>query len=336
AEAVRRVGGVLYDMDDDQPPASVTSTAPSVITEQVHRDNLELRKELNELKKENKCLKKISERQFGFLSLRNSSSLFKFFTGLQTVQIFMWLLNVLKPNVVKVKSSLSLKDHLLIILMKLRLGLTNQDLAVRFDIPKCLVSRLLRRWLPVMGKILKDLIIWPSKEAVRKNMPRIFKKSFRKCRCIIDCSEFFIERPSNLTARAQTWSNYKHHNTLKYLIGITPAGAISFFIRRLGGRVSDKQITVESNFLDKIEPRTILKIPSFTKGKKQLPGTDVDHSQELARVHIHVERVIGRLRKYQILQTVIPLSLVDLADNIVIACAALVNLSPSVVPKKKK
>ena len=143
--------------------------------------------------------------------------------------------------------------------MKLRLDLTNQDLAVRFEIPKCLISRLLRRWLPVMDKVLKDLIIWPSKKAVKKYMPKFFKKSFRNCRCIIDSSEIFIERPSNLTSRAQTWSNYKHHNTIKYLIGITPAGAISFLSEGWGGGlVSDKQITIDSEFLDKIEPTDVI------------------------------------------------------------------------------
>ena len=45
---------------------------------------------------------------------------------------------------------------------------------------------------------------------------------------IIDCFEVFIERPSNLLARAQTYSNYKSHNTVKVLIGITPQGTISF------------------------------------------------------------------------------------------------------------
>jgi len=30
---------------------------------------------------------------------------------------------------------------------------------------------------------------------------------------IIDCFEVFIERPINLLARAQTFSNYKHDNT---------------------------------------------------------------------------------------------------------------------------
>ena len=40
-----------------------------------------------------------------------------------------------------------------------------------------------------------------------------------------------MERPRNLTARAKTWSNYKHNNTIKYLIGISPAGAVIFYLK---------------------------------------------------------------------------------------------------------
>ena len=61
-----------------------------------------------------------------------------------------------------------------------------------------------------------------------------------------------MERPKNLTARAITWSNYKHNNTIKYLIGTTPAGAISFLLKGWGGRVSDKMITMEYGFLGKL------------------------------------------------------------------------------------
>ena len=33
---------------------------------------------------------------------------------------------------------------------------------------------------------------------------------------IIDCIEVFINKPSNYMAKAYTWSQYKHHNTIKF------------------------------------------------------------------------------------------------------------------------
>ena len=48
---------------------------------------------------------------------------------------------------------------------------------------------------------------------------------------MIDCTEIYIERPLNLQARAQTSYNYKNTNTMKYLIAITPVGAVSFLSR---------------------------------------------------------------------------------------------------------
>ena len=80
-----------------------------------------------------------------------------------------------------------------------------------------------------MYECLKSLVYWPGREQLRKTMPLRFRKSFGlKVAIIIDCFEMFIERPSNLMARAQTWSQYTHHNTIKYLIGITPQGSLSF------------------------------------------------------------------------------------------------------------
>ena len=42
--------------------------------------------------------------------------------------------------------------------------------------------------------------------------------------------------------RAETYSNYKGHNTAKYLVGISPHGQIMFVSRSYGGRASDKYI----------------------------------------------------------------------------------------------
>jgi len=81
-----------------------------------------------------------------------------------------------------------------------------------------------------------------------------------------------------------------------------------------------------------------VKIPPFTKGKKQLEKVEVDWSRELSVVRIHVERVIGVLKqKYTILQGTLPIRLIvgdennSTIDKIVSVCCACVNLCPSVV-----
>ena len=50
-----------------------------------------------------------------------------------------------------------------------------------------------------------------------------------------------------------------------------------------------------------------LELPSFTKGKKQLPKNEVETLQQLSRVRIHVEHVIGAMKnRYIILKGPIP------------------------------
>jgi len=59
-------------------------------------------------------------------------------------------------------------------------------------------------------------------------MPKSMKQKYPNLRCTIDCSETFIDRPRDLKLQACTWSDYKQHNTLKYLVAITPDGMLSF------------------------------------------------------------------------------------------------------------
>ena len=84
-------------------------------------------------------------------------------------------------------------------------------------------------------------------------MPMCFRKFFKKCCIVIDCTEIFIERPSDLLSRAQVWSNYKH-STIKFLIGITPQGTISYVSECAGGRMSDKELVEQSNLIDYLNP----------------------------------------------------------------------------------
>lgn len=63
-----------------------------------------------------------------------------------------------------------------------------------------------------------------------------------------------MEQPTDLLARAQVWSNYMHHSTVKFLIGIAPQGTISFLTPCVGGRMSDKEITEQSGLLHHLLP----------------------------------------------------------------------------------
>ena len=75
----------------------------------------------------------------------------------------------------------------------------------------------------------------------------------------------------------------------------------------------------------------ILKILHFTRGKSQMSGKEVDNSRKISNVRIHVERVTGRIRKFRILQSTIPILQVYLLDNVLSVIAALVNINNNVV-----
>lgn len=85
-------------------------------------------------------------------------------------------------------------------------------------------------------------------------------------------------------------------------------------------------------------------MPTFTKGKRQLHGADVELSRKISSVRIHVERVIGLMKnRFTILKGTLPIQTIkqiknehdneELAsiDKIVYVCAALTNLGEGIV-----
>ena len=141
--------------------------------------------------------------------------------------------------------------------MKLHLNLFDEYLAHRFGVRKSTVSRNFHQILDIAVAKTSFLIKWPERDVLRLTMPMSFRWFFKKCCIIIDCTEVFMERPSDLLDRAQVWSNYKHHSTVKCLIGITPQGTISFISKCAGGRISDKEIMEQSGIMDLPLPGTV-------------------------------------------------------------------------------
>lgn len=284
-----------------------------------------------------------------------------FYTGLPGFDVLNTTIRFVSPFVSRKSKTLTLFQEFVMVLIKLRLILPLQDLAFQFGVSLSTVSRTFTAWLTVMDVRLSHLIRWPERDELWRTMPMCFQFSFGKKTIITDCFEVFIERPSNLLARSQTFSNYKYHNTVKVLIGITPQGSVCFTSKAWGGQTSDKYLTERCGLLDNLKAGDLvladrgftiresvalyqaqLAIPAFTKGKNQLDPFDVERTREIADVRIHMARVIGLLRqKYTILQSTLPLDYLTcsnnaancpLIDRMIRVCSALTNLYPSVVP----
>ena len=163
--------------------------------------------------------------------------------------IFSAFVDLITPDM-KTRCKLSNLTLIIMFLMKIRLNLFDEDIAHRFGVHRSTVSRNFHRILNIAAVKTSFLIKWPERDVLWLTMPVSFPRFFKKCCVIIDCTKVFIERPSDLLACAQVWSNYKHHSTVKFLIGITPQGTVSFAPKCAGGRMSDKEITEKSRIMD--------------------------------------------------------------------------------------
>jgi len=392
-EEVQQQAGDSYDSDNDneQPmysPLSEHSYTKTPLTkdcnkcaDKSHLINALVRK-VNSLSLQVKKLKR--EKLFSSKSSHFTWRIIKtdakmnFYTGISSIKLFDVIFQLLQPYLTnlmywkgpskhrrsfsKVRKyfststkKLSQRDEFLLVLMRLRLGLFNEDLADRFGISTTLCSRTFTTWIRVVSKVLGSaLVAWLPIESVRENLPLLFVKAgYSKCRVILDCFEVFIERPKSLTNQACTWSDYKHHNTIKFLVGISPTGFITFLSDCYGGRASDKFITKDSGFYNllergdevmadrgfQIQEELLLNfckliVPPGARVKSQMTSSECLKTKKVANLRIHVERAINRIKCFRILSGTLSLTMLQHVDDIVRSCAALCNLKPVLIRSK--
>lgn len=147
-----------------------------------------------------------------------------------------------------------------------------------------------------------------------------------------------------------TFSNYKHHTTVKFLVGITPSGVISFVSEDWPGKTSDRELTISSGLIDLLDENdsvmadkgfTIrdvllkkncqLNIPPFRGSAPQFSTDEIFDTQEIATLRIHVKRSIGRIKRFHIFDGVMPLTLKSLLTKIFQVVCWLTNLDVSMV-----
>lgn len=240
--------------------------------------------------------------------------------------------------------SMCLFDQFFLFLCRVREGAFEKSLAERFHVSQSTVSRLIITWANYLFFMFGSLNVWLHRSAVNEMMPQCFKDNYPRTRVILDCTEIYIERASSKVIHSETYSNYKGTTTLKGLIGVSPSGEITFVSNLYEGSISDKEITKKSGILSLLEEgdevmadkgflisdllsaiNVALVIPPFLSQRRQFTREEVTATQKIARLRIHVERAIGRIKQYHIFDGVIPLTLLGTINQLWYVCAMLTN-----------
>ncbi|KAL1478940.1 hypothetical protein MTO96_052250 [Rhipicephalus appendiculatus] len=268
-----------------------------------------------------------------------------------TITVFLALLRLMPQVRDERYLDLSVGSKLLLCLMKLKHGLTFSALGVLFGIHRTSASRIFYAILDVLHVSTEGWIKWFSREVVQATMPPSFRMNYPNCRIIVDCSEVRIEKPGKVADRVNCWSNYKSDFTLKFLVGITPSGYITYISDVFGGRSSDTYILANSGLISLLEPGDMvmadkgfphvkcdlqskdvtLVMPPFAKANQQFTKAEMDETYKVASHRIHVERCIQRMKSFSILTERLTPELKCHIDKIVHLCSVLANLQGPVI-----
>ena len=152
--------------------------------------------------------------------------------------------------------------------------------------------------------------MFPERAQFSRFLPKVFK-TMNNIRCIVDCTEFRVECSRNFASQGNTFSSYKHTNTFKGLITVTPSGGACFVSDLFEGDVDDVRIFKKSGLLKHLKPYDLvladrgftvqdllnplqvqLKIPSFLKGRKSLSAPEELETRRIAKAIIHVVQTV--------------------------------------------
>lgn len=338
---------------------------------------LEQNEDLRELIKERDALRKDSEELHSMKTsgqllclteLMKNDKLFQYYTGLK-VPVFNALFCYLEPKAKLMKypygakttlfkhhadsnkkkpgrqRTFSLREEMFFTLVKLRLGLQTVDCSIRFGMSPSTFSSISTAWITLLATELEKISKMPQTTHIDDMEKAKCFEEFSNVRIVVDCTELFSETPSSVGAHKQFHSNYKHHTTVKFLVGMNTGGAITYISEMFGGRSSDKFITNQSvDLLNELNagekvmadrgftiqsdlPEGVkLVIPSFKhKDKSQFSKQELQQNKKISEARVHIERAIRRIKQFQILKTEMKMTQKDVYENIFKSCGYLVN-----------
>ena len=281
-----------------------------------------------------------------------------FYTGLQTYEVFIFVLATLGNAVYELNylyyrsEQLSVENQLFLTLIKIRQHKTNFELSRLFNISETAVVNIWVTWVNFMAKQWREVNMFPDRNIVRFFSPLGFKAKFPSTRIIIDGTECPVMKPKSPIAQQATFSTYKNRNTIKLLVGATPGGLVNYVSPAYGGSTSDRQICERSNLLtlcdkgdsimadkgfnvqDLFAPYDVtINIPTFFRKKNRMTGKTVLKDRAISSKRVHIERIIGLAKTYKILKEPLNVTETKLASEITFVCFMLCNFKPCIIPE---
>lgn len=190
-----------------------------------------------------------------------------------------------------------LEDHLLVLLILYRCGITQDFLGLLYGVDKAAISRALRRVEPIVAKVL--------------GVKRTIRVSAEEAEAlIVDVTEQVIQRPSR---KQRCWySGKKKRHTIKTEAIVTEAGKIVSVSNPAPGRVHDlalrrrgpplpkgSRLYADSGYqgIQKDHPDT--EIPYKKTKKHKLTKDERAYNHALSRFRVRVEHAFGRIKSFR-------------------------------------
>jgi len=192
-----------------------------------------------------------------------------------------------------------LEDHLLVMLVLYRCHITQDFLALLYDVDKATICRTLRRAEKLAHRVL----------AVKR---RIAVSEEEAQSLLIDATEQPVQRPKR--GQKRWYSGKKKRHSIKNEIITTEAGRIvsvsksapgtvpDITIRRRGPPLSEKaHAYMDSGYQGYQNDHPAIDIPYKKPKKGKLTKQEKEYNHALSRFRVRVEHAIARMKKFRIL-----------------------------------
>ncbi|XP_066924260.1 uncharacterized protein [Clytia hemisphaerica] len=304
----------------------------------------------------------LESQTFTYEHIKVNQKMFQYYCGL-SVEEFNLIRDCLAPythllchctdRIVSPKL-IDLDTQLLIVLTICRHALDLRFMAYYLRNSETTIQRIFNGWTILSATVFNRIDLRPGHKFLVTKMPEAFVTTGHGLTdLVIDATEFKFQCATNYEVNSLMFSHYKNTQTGKALVGIAAHGMGVVFSDIYPGSISDSDITEKTDILRFVEEEhELMSDRGFSvqdlcaikgiylnrpkqKENDQFSEQEIHRNFDIASTRIHVERFIGRVRDWTILNKVWPLNQNDILSSVWQMLCHIVNITlPPIGPKE--